>query len=154
MITHTNDGVALFAPEILVRAPEWLGDPGSRPRKIPKAQRWIPITSFVQTLIDTKNAARVVPGQFDAEGHDYRADIVPFFNAVLGFDEGSQAVARITEALEWEEQVRTNWISEHGKVGRSMASVVLDEVRKTNPEAFLDAVTTVRLREASPTPQT
>ena len=154
MITHTNDGVALFGPEILVKAPDWLGEPETRPRKIPKGQRWIPITSFVQTLIDTKNAARVIPGQFEAEGHDYRADIVPFFNLVLGFDQQPETVTRITEALEWEEQVRTNWIAEHGKVGRSMASVVLAEVRKANPDAFLDAVTTVRIREFSPTSKT
>jgi Alpha/beta-hydrolase family/Alpha/beta-hydrolase family N-terminus len=145
MITHTNDGVALFGPELLVQQPSWLGQPPeSRPRKIPRGQRWIPITSFVQTLVDTKNAARVVPGKFEAEGHDYRADIVPFFNAVLGFDADANLVSRITQALEEEEASRTSWIAEHGKVGRSMASVTLAVVRERHPDVFLEAAEVVR----------
>jgi uncharacterized membrane protein len=144
MISHTNDGVVLFGPELLVQQPSWLGPQGLRPRKIPKGQRWIPITTFVQTLIDTKNAARVIPGQFDAEGHDYRADIVPFFNAVLGFDRPTDELVEITRALEEEEAARTAWIAEHGKVGNSMAAVVLSEVRESHPEIFLEAAEAVR----------
>jgi hypothetical protein len=37
-------------------------------------------------LVDMKNAANVVPGVFAAKGHDYRADLLPFFHAVLGLD--------------------------------------------------------------------
>ena len=33
-----------------------------------------------------KNSATVVPGQFDAKGHDYRADLLPFLHETLGFD--------------------------------------------------------------------
>jgi hypothetical protein len=150
MVTHTNDGVALFGPELLFQQPEWLGPAETRPRKIPKGQRWVPITSFVQTLIDTKNAARVVPGRFEAEGHDYRADIVPFFNAVLGFDERPELLERMREALEHEEALRTEWIATHGKVGHGMASVVLQEVRESHPEVFKDAVAAVRERHVGP----
>lgn len=150
MISHTNDGVVLFGPELLVQQPSWLGPPATRPRKIPRSQRWIPITTFVQTLIDTKNAARVVPGKFEAEGHDYRADIVPFFNALLGFDVGDEEVAAVTKALEDEEATRTAWIAEHGKVGNSMASVVLAEVRERHPDVFLEAAEAVRDRRTSP----
>ena len=39
-----------------------------------------------------KNSATVVPGHFGAKGHDYRHDLVPFFNAVLGFDESPERV--------------------------------------------------------------
>jgi hypothetical protein len=144
MVTHTNDGVALFGPELLVQQPDWLGVPETRPRKIPKSQKWTPITSFVQTMIDTKNAARVVPGRFDAEGHDYRADIVPFFDAVLGFGRPTDLLAAIARALEEEEAFRTEWIAEHGEVGKSMASVVLSEVRESHPEVFLEAVYSLR----------
>jgi uncharacterized membrane protein len=150
MVTHTNDGVALFGPELLVQQPEWLGHPETRPRKIPRGQRWIPITSFVQTLIDTKNAARVVPGKFEAEGHDYRADIVPFFNAVLRFDERPELLERMREALEQEEALRTEWIATHGRVGHGMASVVLDEIRETHPDVFRQAVAAVRERHVGP----
>jgi len=151
MVSHTNDGVVLFGPEIMVQQPDWLGTPETRPRKVPRSQKWAPITTFVQTLIDTKNAARVVPGKFEAEGHDYRADIVPFFNAVLGFDQPADRLARMATALEEEEAFRTAWISEHGEVGKSMASVVLSEVRESHPEVFLEAVYALRRKRGLPT---
>jgi uncharacterized membrane protein len=150
MVSHTNDGVVLFGPELLVQQPSWLGSPETRPRKIPRGQRWIPITSFVQTLIDTKNAARVVPGKFEAEGHDYRADIVPFFNGVLGFGEESDVLERMTAALEQEEMLRTEWIAKHGKVGHGMASVLLAEVREAHPDVFLEAVASAREKNIRP----
>jgi hypothetical protein len=151
MVSHTNDGVVLFGPEILVQQPDWLGEPETRPRKVPRSQKWAPITTFVQTLIDTKNAARVVPGKFEAEGHDYRADIVPFFDAVLGFDRPAPLLVRMAEALEEEEAFRTAWIAEHGEVGKSMASVVLTEVRESHPDVFLEAVYALRRKRGLPT---
>jgi hypothetical protein len=90
----------------------------------------------------------VVPGQFEAEGHDYRADIVPFFDGVLGFESSPDLLDRITAALEEEEAFRTEWIAEHGQVGRSMASVVLSEVRESHPEVFLEAVYALRQRRS------
>jgi uncharacterized membrane protein len=140
MITHYNDGVAVFGPSLAVQAPPWLGDPENRPPRVPRSQRWIPITSFVQGLIDNKNAARVVPGVFEAEGHDYRADLVPFFDALLGFGATEERKARIVQALETEELRRTRWITERGKVGESMAAAVVDELRAHNPAAFEEAV--------------
>ncbi len=155
MITHHNDGVAVFGPSLAVQAPEWLGDPDTRPPSVPKSQRWIPVTSFVQALIDNKNAARVVPGVFAAAGHDYRADLVPFFDALLGFGASEERKAAIVAALETEESRRTRWISERGKVGESMAAVVLDKVREQNPDAFAEAVRGVEgdflAEEESPT---
>jgi uncharacterized membrane protein len=136
MITHYNDGVALFGPELLVQAPEWLGEPAMRPPSVPRSQRWIPITTFVQTLIDTKNAARVVPGLFEADGHDYRADLVPFLDAVLGLEASEPQHAATTAALEQEESRRTRWIQERGKVGDSMAVALVQQLRSDDPEAF------------------
>jgi uncharacterized membrane protein len=143
MITHYNDGVAVFGPGLAVQSPEWLGDPETRPPTVPRSQRWIPVTTFIQALIDNKNAARVVPGVFNADGHDYRADLVPFFSAVLGFDASSERQAAIIAALETEESRRTRWITERGKVGQSMAAVVLDRVREQDPDAFAAAVRSV-----------
>jgi len=140
MITHYNDGVAVFGPGLAVQAPDWLGDPETRPPTVPKSQRWAPITAFVQALIDNKNAARVVPGVFNADGHDYRGDLVPFFNALLGFGVSSDRRAAIVAALETEEARRTRWITERGDVGESMAAAILDVVRKEEPDAFADAV--------------
>jgi uncharacterized membrane protein len=140
MITHHNDGVAVFGPGLAVQAPQWLADPEARPPSVPRSQRWIPVTSFVQGLIDNKNAARVVPGVFDAQGHDYRADLVPFFDAVLGFGASDERKAAIVAALETEELMRTRWIKERGKVGESMAAVIVDRLREQDPDAFAEAV--------------
>ena len=143
MITHYNDGVAVFGPALAVQAPQWLADPDKRPPTVPRSQRWIPITSFVQGLIDNKNAARVVPGVFAADGHDYRADLVPFFNSVLGFGASDHSMAAMVAALERGESNRTRWITERGKVGESMAAVILDKVRDMDPEGFSAAVAAV-----------
>jgi uncharacterized membrane protein len=143
MITHYNDGVAYFGASVAVQAPEWLGDPETRPPSVPRSQRWIPVTSFVQGLIDTKNAARVVPGVFDADGHDYRGDLVPFLDVVLGFGASEERRAAIVAALESEELRRTRWIKERGKVGESMAATIVDRVRAQDPEAFERAVRAV-----------
>ncbi len=66
MITHYDDGVAVFGPELAVQAPDWLGDPESRPGPVPKGMRWMPSSTFFQVLVDMKNAANVVPGVFAA----------------------------------------------------------------------------------------
>ena len=117
MITHSDDGVALFGPEIFLRAPEWLGPADTRPTRVPQGMRWVPTTTFFQGLVDMKNSATVVPGQFDAKGHDYRLDLVPFFNAVLGFDESPERVERIIARLETQELNRTRWIASHTAAG-------------------------------------
>jgi uncharacterized membrane protein len=140
MITHHNDGVAVFGPDLLVQSPEWLGAPEERPVDIPRGQRWIPITTFVQTLVDMKNAARVVPGQFAADGHDYRADLVPFLDAALGFDVGPEMIAAMTTALEAEETRRVNWIAANKAVGGGMAVAILDRIREQHPEALRAAL--------------
>jgi uncharacterized membrane protein len=143
MVTHHNDGVAVFGPSLAVQEPEWLAPGAERPPSVPASQRWIPITSFIQGLIDNKNAARVVPGVFGADGHDYRADIVPFFDAVLGFEATEDRKELIVRALETEEWRRTRWISARGVVGSSMAATVLEKVRAQDPEAFETATRAV-----------
>jgi uncharacterized membrane protein len=78
MITHDNDAVGHFGLDLLVRAPDWLGPARTRAATVPGAEQWRSPTTFVQTLVDMKNAANVVPGQFEARGHDYRADLARF----------------------------------------------------------------------------
>ena len=145
MITHQDDGVALFGPEVFLRAPEWLGPRDTRPARVPKGMRWVPTTTFFQGLVDMKNSATVVPGQFAAKGHDYRRDLVPFFNAVLGFDASTELVGRIVERLETQELNRTRWIASHRAAGSSLAAAVairwMEEERKAgrDPDAALEA---------------
>jgi uncharacterized membrane protein len=128
MITHHDDGVALFGPQLAVQAPSWLGPPETRPASVPKGMRWMPSVTFFQVLVDMKNSATVVPGRFAAKGHDYRADLLPFFHATLGFDASPAQLRSITEYLELEELRRTRWIAAHGTADASLAAAVVERL--------------------------
>jgi uncharacterized membrane protein len=145
MITHQDDGVALFGPEIFLRSPPWLGPRETRPARVPKGMRWMPTTTFFQGLVDMKNSPTVVPGRFDAKGHDYRRDLVPFFNAVLGFGASAELTEKVVHRLEVQELSRTRWIASHTAAGSSLAAAVairwMDEERKAgrDPDVALEA---------------
>jgi uncharacterized membrane protein len=128
MITHTDDGVACFGPELAVQAPQWLGEAETRPDRVPRGMRWMPTTTFFQVLVDMKNSANVVPGVFAAKGHDYRADLLPFFDAVLGFETPAAELGRIAQWLEARELMRTEWVRAHGDAGRSLSATVLERL--------------------------
>jgi uncharacterized membrane protein len=138
MITHHDDGVALFGPELAIQAPPWLGPREARPAQVPKGMRWMPSTAFFQVLIDMKNSANVVPGKFAAKGHDYRADLLPFFDATLGFDASPEQLDAIAEWLQTEELQRSEWIKEHGLAGRSLAATVVERALGDLHEQGLD----------------
>ncbi len=154
MITHNDDGVAVFGPELAVQAPEWLGAPETRPASVPRGMRWVPTTTFFQVLVDMKNAANVVPGVFAARGHDYRADLLPFFSRVLGFDTSPEQVERVGKWLEGRELLRTQWMKSHGSVERSLAASVLERLiqeqraagQDTN-ERLIELVRTIAFEE-------
>jgi uncharacterized membrane protein len=64
MVNHDNDGVTKFGADLVLSRPRWL-DPdrlptqevsGASPRGVPPAMRWRPVTTFLHTLIDMKNA--------------------------------------------------------------------------------------------------
>ncbi len=125
MITHHEDGVAVFGPELMVQAPEWLGDPAERAATVPPGMRWMPTTAFLQVLVDMKNSATVVPGVFMAKGHDYRADLLPFFHQLLGLPATPAQLEAIRSFLEAREKVRSDWIGGHGKAGQSMSATIV-----------------------------
>jgi uncharacterized membrane protein len=138
MITHNDDGVALFGPELTLQAPTWLGEPSTRPSSVPRGMRWVPTTTFFQVLTDMKNSATVVPGVFAAKGHDYRADLLPFFDAVLGFNETPERLAAIGAWLEARELMRSEWVKVHGDAGRSLAVSVLERLLERERAAGRD----------------
>ena len=101
LLSHDDDGVALFSPELLLRSPEWLGP--DRPAVVPPQAAWsIPIT-FLQTAIDMKNAMNVVPGEFVASGHDYRADLARAVRFAYGLSCTDEQLAAVEAALRQEE---------------------------------------------------
>jgi uncharacterized membrane protein len=138
MITHYDDGVGVFGPQLAIQAPPWLGNPLARPATVPKGMRWMPSTTFFQVLIDMKNAANVVPGVFAAKGHDYRADLLPFFHAVLGLKATPEQLERIGSHLEERELLRSRWMKEHGSADKSLAATVLQRVIQDERDAGRD----------------
>ena len=138
MITHHDDGVAVFGPQLAIQAPEWLGPRGTREPEVPAGMRWMPSTTFFQVLVDMKNSATVVPGKFAAKGHDYRADLLPFFHEVLGFNASDAQLAAMRDCLELDELNRSEWIKAHGATGRSMAVAVIEQAARDLRDEGLD----------------
>jgi hypothetical protein len=112
LLDHHNDPVTHFGIDLAVQRPGWLGPPAERPPTISSTQRWTPIVTFWQTLIDTKNAATVVPGRFEATGHDYRADLAEFTREAFRFEDVSaDQMTAIEERLRRSEMERADRIA-------------------------------------------
>lgn len=109
-LNHHNDPVTKFALEDLYKIPAWLTVP-DRGRGTNPNQRWVPGVAFFQGLIDTKNAATVIPGQFFSTGHDYRADLASFVAAAYGFSVTDDQMARIEARLRASEIRRSDGIA-------------------------------------------
>ena len=75
LLSHHEDPITRFEPALIVQEPGWLGPVSGRPPGISHLASWYPLTTFVLTLVDVKNAMSVTPGRFAARGHDYRADL-------------------------------------------------------------------------------
>jgi uncharacterized membrane protein len=99
MITHHNDAVALFGAGLLFQKPDWLQEPSKRPPTVSKSQYYTTPGTFLLTLIDMKNAMNVVPGQFEASGHDYRADLAAFIQEAYDFAVTDKQMERIEGML-------------------------------------------------------
>jgi uncharacterized membrane protein len=108
ILSHDNDPIALFGPDLMVRKPEWLG--ANRGRGVPHHARWSPFTTFLQTAIDAANAMTVVPGEFRSSGHDYRADMASFvrdaYDLTEATDEQMAAIEATLRRLERERAAR------------------------------------------------
>ena len=129
MITHDNDAVAHFGLDLLVRAPEWLGPAETRAATVPKAEQWRSPTTFVQTLVDMKNAANVIPGQFEAKGHDYRKDLARFVREVYALRATDAQLAEIEKALranELERKALLDAAKEKAKAAAAVAPATAD----------------------------
>ncbi|HET7847006.1 MAG TPA: alpha/beta-hydrolase family protein, partial [Acidimicrobiia bacterium] len=76
VLSHDNDPIARFGPDMMVRKPDWIGADGLR--GVSPMIEWVPIVTFCQTALDAANAMVTVPGVFESFGHDYRADTARF----------------------------------------------------------------------------
>jgi uncharacterized membrane protein len=112
MLSHDNDGVAKFGLDLLTTRPRWLGPDrpppavvdGASPRGIDPRLRWRPVTTFVHTLIDVKNAQ--LPGVYRAWGHDYRPDLPRFISEVYGLPATPDQLDRIADAVKQRDTLR------------------------------------------------
>jgi uncharacterized membrane protein len=82
LLDHQNDPVHKLSLDLLVRRPGWLGD--ERPPQVPERQRYLPVITAIQTIVDAVNATNQVPGVFRATGHDYRLDLPAMALEVYG----------------------------------------------------------------------
>ena len=114
-LNHDNDPVTKFTPVDAYRMPQWL-EPVDRGRGTNPYQRWLPGIALWQGLIDTKNAATVIPGEFYSTGHDYRADLAQFIRLAYGFsDVTDDQMVRIEERLRASE-IRRSEAIDQGRV--------------------------------------
>jgi hypothetical protein len=71
--------------------------------------RWRPLVTFVQLLVDMKNAQ--IPGAYRPYGHDYRPDLARFIREVFDLPCSDEQLARVEEALEAREALRQRLFS-------------------------------------------
>ena len=99
MCTHYNDPVSHFSTRLLVQAPDWLQIGTPKPPTVPADIRFRIPQTFVQTIIDMKNALKPKPGVFTSHGHDYRADLLSFMNEAFSYHQDKKALTTIHKNL-------------------------------------------------------
>lgn len=97
LVSHHEDPIVKFAPELAVDSPPWLEDP--REVGVPRGLRWRPVGTFLNVGVDLKNSTDVVPGVFVARGHDYRADLARFTSLAYDLPVAEDTLLRIERAL-------------------------------------------------------
>jgi uncharacterized membrane protein len=109
VLSHDNDPIAVFGPDLLVQPPPWLADE-QRGRGVPDSMHWRPLITFVQTAMDAANAMVSVPGKFGSFGHDYRADMVRFVRDAFQLPAATEpqlaSIERTLQSLELERAER------------------------------------------------
>ena len=98
------------------------------PATVPKWMRWAPIVTGVQTVVDMQNAMNVVPGEFVANGHDYRADLARFVREVYALPCSDAQLASVEEALRKYELVREEMLA----AGKAAAEAAAAEAAATH----------------------
>jgi len=105
LLTHHEDPITKFSPALAVQAPPWLSKGPQRSPAIPEGVGWEPFTNFVMTAVDLKNATNVIPGTFEAKGHDYRADLARFTVIAFGLTVSEDQLSLMELALRERELV-------------------------------------------------
>jgi uncharacterized membrane protein len=108
ILSHDNDPIALFGPDMAVRKPDWIG--AEDKRGVADSIEWIPLVTFCQTAIDAANAMVTIPGDFQSFGHDYRADTARFvrdaYHLPATSDDQMERIEKALRTLELERSER------------------------------------------------
>lgn len=107
MLTHYNDPVSRANPSLFFKRPEWLSDPAQAPG-IPRQMKFIPGVTGVQSVVDTMNGTKVVPGLLERTGHDYRADLAPVMANILDVNASEEQLRGIGQGLNQLELARVH----------------------------------------------
>lgn len=92
-LQHASDPVVWWSPSLIWHEPDWMREAVGR--DVVDSVQWIPWVSFWQIAFDVPAAINAPSGH----GHQYSAEVVPAWNAVLGYPVGSQQVLRIQNAI-------------------------------------------------------
>jgi uncharacterized membrane protein len=117
LLSHDNDGVTKFGADLIASRPAWLNGerpaveevPGASPRGIHPSMRWRPVTTFVQLLVDMKNAQ--IPGAYQPWAHDYRPDLPRFVREVYDLPCSDEQLIDVDAAVAQRESLRKEWLA-------------------------------------------
>jgi uncharacterized membrane protein len=128
LVSHHEDPITKFGPELAIRQPDWLDeDLTNRPEGIPPEMQWRPLATFFVTVADVINSMTVVPGTFGADGHDYREDLARFVSQAYDLPCTAEELARIEAALRRRELLvaESRLVADQVSVARSKAESTL-----------------------------
>ncbi|SER95568.1 Uncharacterized membrane protein [Propionibacterium cyclohexanicum] len=99
-LQHASDPVVWWSPELIWKEPDWMREAVGR--DVAAGVRWMPWVSFWQIGFDVPAALDAPPGH----GHQYSSEVVPVWNAVLGYPVDAAQVTRIQAAIAANEKPR------------------------------------------------
>jgi uncharacterized membrane protein len=122
MIVHHDDPVTMFSFRMVLQPPWWMGPPATRPPLVPRETKFRPITTFILTTMDLKNAMQSKPGTFIRLGHDYRIEARMGLERAFGLVSSTGQAEAIEAALRQRETV---WAA------RRMVARKMDRARRS-----------------------
>ncbi|TNL94653.1 hypothetical protein FHE74_10225 [Corynebacterium tapiri] len=101
---HASDPIVFWHPELFVRRPDWLTEPGARGQSAPAAQhvdvfqymRWAPFITGWQVGLDQLTCLDVPGGH----GHQYHVEMLWYWKAVLGDTAAFELSEAAADAIE------------------------------------------------------
>ena len=143
MVVHDDDPVNKFGYRMVLQPPWWMGDPASRPPRVPRETKFRPITTFVLATVDLLNGMQSRPGTFVRVGHDYRIDLRLGVERAFGLTCSDAQATAIEAALRQREQ---RWAT------RRMIARKLDRARRSIERQLAEWGTTdIEVADLDPT---